>query len=174
MGQSTDAILFYGYCWSEEAELWDQDQYDEWFEVVAKRRGATSPWDFYRNSGAEAEHNQLPYDQRTEPYEAWKIEVGFDALYEEWKTTLAAIKAEHPEISVGSHCSCDYPMPYICISSTEQRAWRGSPVSFNPAEMALNENNTNWRGYLAMFVEALDIDVSDAQGPGWFLVSNWC
>lgn len=174
MGQSTDAILFYGYCWDDEAELWDRGRYDEWPVVVAKRRGITSPWDFYRDSGVEAEHRALPYASQDAAYESWSAEVGFEAMLTEWKAALNAIKAEHPNVSVGSHCSCDCPMPYISITDTEQTAWSGSPVTFDPRMMTLKEDNTNWRGYLAMFVEALDIDVSDAQGPDWFLVSNRC
>lgn len=174
MGQSTDAILFYGYCWSEETELWDDDRNGEWYEVVAKRRGITNPWDFYRDSGALAEHDLLPYKEQGPAYEAWKNDVGFQAMLDEWDGIKNAIKAEHPEISVGSHCSCDYPVPYICIADTEQTAGRGYPVTFDPSKMAQKEDNTNWRGALAKFVEELDIHISDADGPGWFLVSNWC
>lgn len=174
MGQSTDAIMAYGYVWDDETELWDDDRYDEWPEFVAEQRGHTSPWDFYRESGAEAEHSNLPYQSQRLAFEAWEEEVGFKAMLREWKSALETIKAEHPEISVKSHCSCDYPMPYICVTDTEQRASRGYPVAFDPEKMAQNEEIHNWQGYLAMFVEALDIDISGAQGPGWFLVSNWC
>lgn len=172
MSQSTDAILFYGYCWDEEAELWDRDDHDEWNEAVAKRRGFNSPWDLYRDSGAEAEHNRLPYGERAAPYQAWKESVGFEALYEAWKETLRIIKAEHPTISVESHCSCDYPMPYICISETNQRAWRGTPVTVDVLKM--QSETAEWDAQLDNFADALDIDLADAQGPGWFLVSNWC
>lgn len=174
MGQSTDAIFFYGYCWNEEAELWDKDRYDEWYEAAAKRRDIPSPWDFYRDSGAETEHGLLPYKDQTAAYEAWKDAVGFESMLAGWDAAKDSIKAEHPHINVGSHCSCDCPMPYICIVGTEQRAWRGRPTTFDPAMMVLDQDNTNWDGWLANFVEALDIDVTDAQGPGWFLVSNWC
>lgn len=174
MSQSTDAILFYGYCWDDETELWDKDQHDEWYEALAKRRGITSPWDFYRDSGAETEHGLLPYKDQKVAYEAWKIDVGFEPMLTEWDSVKDAIEAEHPDISVGSHCSCDYPMPYVCIAVTKQRASRGSPVAFDPSNMALDEDIINWLDPLGKFVEALDIDVSNAEGPGWFLVSNWC
>lgn len=173
MGQSTNAILFYGYVWDEEAELWDRDRYDEWFEVLAKRRGITSPWYFYRESGAEAIHNGLPFGQHSAAYEAWKEKVGFEAMLEEWDGIKSAIKAEHPTIGVASHCSCDYPMPYIYISETGRTATRGFPEALDLTKMP-PAGLHKWDVELNDFIDALEIDVSDAQGPGWFLVSNWC
>lgn len=110
MGQSTDAILFYGYCWEDEHILFDN-----------------------------AEPGAQP---------------------------------EYENIGVGSHCSCDYPMPFIYIEDTKLRAWRGRPV-----EVTFNHippSTIEWDESLSRFVEDLDIDVSEASGPGWFLVSMWC
>lgn len=174
MGQSTDAILAYGYVWGDEASLFNEDEGDEWVEALAVRRGIPNPWTLYRDSGAQADHNALPYVQQEPAYESWKVSVGFDALLEDWDSARKAIKAEHPDISVGFHCSCDFPMPYICIASTKQQAGRGYPVTFDPRTMALEQDNINWLGYLAMFTDALGIDLTEAQGPDWFLVSNWC
>lgn len=172
MGQSTNAILFYGYCWSEEdTQLFGEDEDDTWEEVLAVRRGATNPWTFYRESGAEAQHNTLPYGpQQDAAYNAWKEEVGFEEMYETWAATTKAIKSEY-NVEVSSHCSCDYPMPYIYTHETEAR--RGFPQSIDIAE--LNQSPINyWNDELARFVKELDIDISEAEGPGWFLVSNWC
>lgn len=174
MGQSTDAILFYGYVWDDEdAEPWDDYRNDEWYEAVAKRRGITSPWDFYRDSGAEAQHGALPYQQQEPAYESWKNKVGFEAMLTEWNDVKDSIKAEHPTIDVSSHCSCDYPMPYICISETERTARRGFPEALDLTKMP-PAGQHKWDVELNNFVKALDIDILDAQGPGWFLVSNWC
>lgn len=173
MGQSTDAILFYGYVWDEEAELWDRGRHDEWPVVVANRRGITNPWDFYTDSGAEADHNALPYEQQKKAYYYWEQSVGFKAMLDEWEASLAAIKTEHPTITVSSHCSCDCPMPFVCISETERTARRGFPVALDLTKMS-PAGQHKWDVELDDFVKALDIDVSDANGPGWFLVSNWC
>lgn len=172
MGQSTDAILFYGYAWSEETQLWDNDRYDEWEEVLATRRGIKNPWDMYRESGAEAEHSQLPYPQQRPAFEAWKEANGFDALLEEWRAAKEAIKSEF-NVDTASHCSCDYPMPYVYIPSSKFLAWRGDPTTIPLSD--LNDENTDaWNDSLTEFVQAMEIDISDAEGPGWFLVSNWC
>lgn len=175
MGQSTDAILFYGYCWSDEDTIFEFDNEDEWYEVLAVRRGADNPWAFYKESGAETEHMLLPYAQQSVAYEAWKVEVGFDSLYETWKATTDAIKVEF-NVEIGTHCSCDYPMPYIAIPSTETRAYRGGPKRLEHPSVYPNgyEDSDEWNAELKRFVEELDIDVSDAEGPGWFLVSMWC
>jgi hypothetical protein len=173
MGQSIDAILFYGLVWDEEAELWENDRHDEWIVALAKRRGITSPWDFYRDSGAEAEHQSLRYEDQKKAYYYWKESVDFESMLKEWDLALKAIRAEHPSITVGSHCSCDYPMPFICVGETYQRAWRGTPVGVNMPQMA-QANTIRWNDQLNDFIKALDIDISDAKGPGWFLVSNWC
>lgn len=37
MGQSTDAYLFYGFCWDDEEELFEDG--DEWFDTLARKRG---------------------------------------------------------------------------------------------------------------------------------------
>ncbi len=172
MGQSTNAILFYGYVWDDETDLWDRDDHDYWFEAVAKRRGISSPWDFYRESGAEAQHNALRYEDQKNAYYYWKEQVGFEALLAEWDAAKDAIKAEHPSIDVGSHCSCDFPMPYIFVSDTKQNASRGYPVAVDTDKVS--DTRPEWDEALTAFVTDLDIDISEAQGPGWFLVSNWC
>lgn len=173
MGQSTDAILFYGYCWGEEHELFEEDEDSgEWAEIVAKRRGISNPWDFYRSSGAERQHSDLPYAKQDEAYKTWEKEVGFDEMLDTWNEEKNKIKAEYEGISVSSHCSCSYPMPYIYIESTDLRASRGYPVEVTLDH--ITPPTAEWDDSLARFVDDLDIDISEASGPGWFLVSMWC
>jgi hypothetical protein len=173
MGQSTDAYLFYGLCWNDEAELLDDNPDDEWDEIVARREGHTSPWDLYRDSGAEDEHETLPYSERQAAYEAWKRSIGFEDLYNQWSSVRDEIKSRYSGISISSHCSCDYPRPYIDSDESESQARRGSPQQIDP--VTLNSAPTDvWDKALDRFVNDLEIDISEAQGPGWFLVSNWC
>jgi hypothetical protein len=168
MGQSTDGIIFYGYCWEEEAELFEENEEEshEWPEIVAMRRGLTKPWSLYQAPPG------LRYDEENAHFKAWQQEVGFDALYKVWSEQIAAIKAEYGGVIVSSHCSCDYPMPYIAIARTELTAWRGSPIEITTDHFV--GDTTNWDLTLETFVNELGIDISDAKGPGWFLVSNWC
>lgn len=106
MGQSTDAILFYGYVWdNDEAEM------------------------------PEAAKNLYGKDE---------------------------------PVLLSSHCSGDYPMPYVYMQSTEIRAWRGSPKPVVSLDV-----QSDWNSKLTTFIERFEIDTSDAKGPGWFLVSMW-
>ena len=179
MGQSTDAYLFYGYCWNEERDLLHNDPNDEtaWYEIIANREGHRSPYDLYRMSGREAEDNQLPYAERSAAFQAWKEEVGFEDLYAEWKDVTDEIKSRYDGIDISSHCSCDYPMPYIYVVESEHRAWRGEGVQLDMEQWVRWQQPgvySAWEQNLNKFVTDLGIDTSDAEGPGWFLVSNWC
>lgn len=177
MGQSTDAILFYGYCWDDEgATLIGQDEDDEseWEEVIAVREGHTNPWDLYRSSGAEAEHMKLPYGpQRDAAFDEWKKSFDFDSLTEKWYAAKAEIKDRY-KVAISSHCSCEYPMPYIYVTGTKTRASRGYPKQIDPAKMDTQDYPWQWDDALSTFTDDLGIDLSGAKGPGWFLVSNWC
>jgi hypothetical protein len=122
MGQSTDAILFYGYCWFDE-------------------------------------HGDFTDD--------------------DWETSKQG--KEEFGVEIGSHCSCDYPMPYIYISESEQRASRGDPERVNTEMVAAPHDVTaGWDNQLRAFIAKHQISLDKReyedgpQGPGWFLVSNWC
>lgn len=180
MGQSTDGILFYGYVWADEGvRLFpDEDDNGYWYNALARRRGHLDPWQYYRTSGAEAEHASLRYEEQRGAYERWKAEVGFQALLDVWDAVIKSIKAEF-SADISSHCSCDYPMPYIYIRGTKVTAYRGSAVEIPVAAIAESPLD-EWNAELDRFIEALAIDMSEPeygdgpQGPGWFLVSNWC
>jgi len=173
MGQSTNAILFYGYCWDDEGYSLLDESEDEWDEIVARREGHTSPWDLYRDSGAEAEHESLPYAERDAAYKAWKQTVRFDSLYKIWTSTRDDIKARFGGVNISSHCSCDYPMPYIYIERSKTTASRGFPKQIDPSGFS-GVPTATWNMKLKKFTDDLNIDLSEAEGPGWFLVSNWC
>lgn len=179
MGQSTDAILFYGYTWPDEhGPLFDDEGERDWEEVLAVRRGISNPWAFYKDSGTEAAHNDLPYKDQRHAYEAWKAEVGFDALLAEWDAAKEAVKSEF-NVRVSSHCSCDFPIPYIYIKGTEIRASRGFAEEVDVIRLT-EAPFDEWNDELDRFIAELDIDMSTPEygdppvGPGWFLVSNWC
>lgn len=122
MGQSTDAHLFYGYCWEGEG--------DE------------------------------PFGEGVDIYD----------ISEESKKLFG--------VGIRSHCSCDYPVPYIYVSGTKTTAWRGSPQEIDPASMQVD--TAEWDEKLADFVAHYNVSLSAPEwgeapkGPGWFLVSNKC
>lgn len=120
MGQSTNAILFYGYCWSDEVD------------------------------------GDLTSEERWEISEEGRKEFG---------------------VEIGTHCSCDCPMPYIFISESETTARRGFPQRI---VMEHPHGQHKWDVQLHDFITKYGISLDkpeygDApQGPGWFLVSDWC
>ena len=183
MGQSTDAILFYGYCWNDEgvqllgiSDGEDEESEYEWNEILAVREGHKNPWDFYRESGAEAEYERLPYSEREAAYKAWKERVGFDDMLEQWRSVCKSIKSRY-NVDISTHCSCEYPMPYIYIEESKHRAWRGEGKQLDMAQWERWQQPgvyATWEQNLNRFVADLGIDLSEAEGPGWFLVSNWC
>lgn len=200
MGQSTDAILFYGYTWTEEAEPEELFGEDEWWEKVARRRGIASPYDNYPTEGEMLTFGRqyAPAPQAKNGGQArWQIEQHYkefarkvwsfanDDAYTRWRSAEDEIRSEFG-CDVGTHCSCDYPIPYIYVMESRVVAIRGYPkeldmhrllhVSLDPFKGRL------WTDLLDRFLEELEVEFPDpndeyankVQGPGWFLVSNWC
>lgn len=171
MGQSTDAILFYGYCWDEEtARPWtigkDDDEDDEecWEERYAKARGLERPSTPY------------PYPERTVPrtrennYSDTPTDYSADELaaielYRQFWDAKRKL-AEQSACMVDTHCSADYPMPYVCIRASRLVSNRGdmTPVT----SLAVDPT---WREKLDTFCALLGIIPKGE--PGWFLVSDW-
>lgn len=152
MGVSTDAILFYGYCWDEEwAGLLPSDEEggDEakWPKVILRRRGVANPWDSYPSEESRAA------DRRAE----------LDA----WYAAKAAVKEEYG-CDIGRHCSGDCPMPFVSVGKVYE-ARRGYPE-----EVASLEVGADWGERLERFMADLGIARPDGQdAPRWWLVSYW-
>lgn len=87
MGQSTDAILFFGVCFEEGFEFpWSSEEDDEdWEDYAAKKLGVQPP--------------QAPWDESMpgvkEDYRRY------------WKECREAV--EKLECEIGRHCYIDYP-----------------------------------------------------------------
>lgn len=148
MGQSTDAVLAYGYAWqSDDVDLLNthnddtEDDYEEWEETVLRRRGITRG----------------------------------DEDYGAWRERVKAVREEYG-VSIGSHCSCEYPIPYIYVIGTRYQAYRGMAKVIEIVEQPTRE----WDAKLQKFIDDLGISLEDPEygdpvvGPGWFLVSMWC
>lgn len=180
MGQSTNAILFYGYCWNEEGDIFsegentedDEDvERDEWSHRVAKKRGHMDPWNSYPRDEIET----LPYyrEQRAAG-EKW-AEDNRQAL-DKWHEVIKAIEAEFG-VDVGYHCSCDCPMSYVFVVASCTTARRGYPEKINPNAI-LDPGATevmDWNERLDKWFKELGVSKPPGQdAPGWWLVSHWC
>lgn len=165
MGQSTDAILFYGYCWTEEtARPWSigrddsgDGEDDGWEERYARALGTPAP------TSAYPETRDRMGRQRTDLSPAEQSVVADYSAY--WDRQRALVEASC--CAVGTHCSGDCPMPYVFITTSEIRTWRG-----HMNEVKSLAVGSDWNDKLAAFCKTMGIDVAAMQ-PAWWLVSNW-
>ena len=171
MGVSTDAMLFYGYVWEDEAELIgsvseDDDEAEddeaEWAEIIAARRGILNPWcDFPQDI------ERLPYDQQRAAGERWTDE--HRAELDAWSAATKAISEEYG-VEIDHHGSGEWRVPVVKIAGVGHTASRGYPHQLTAADLAVDPE---WDGKLRRFITDLGIDASEARGPGWFVASWW-
>lgn len=149
MGVSTDALLVYGYVWDDETDLLgsEDDGDHAWEEIIAKRRGLTDPW---------ASH---PGGHRPDWVEAHRAEI--DA----WNEAKKAIEIEYG-VEIDQHGSDQWSVPIIKITGAGYRARRGYPQKLVTRDLIADPD---WDAKLQRFITDLNIDTSEAKGPGWFL-----
>ena len=167
MGVSTDALLVYGYVWDDEVDLFgteDEEADDdlEWSEIIARQRGIPNPWDAYPQ---EFEH--LPYTERRAKGDEWVA--AHDAELDAWRAARKAIEDEYG-VEIDQHGSDQWSCPVVKVAGAGHRAYRGDVHAVEAADLNINPE---WRTKLQRFVDDLGIDVNEAAGPGWFLLSWW-
>ncbi len=161
MGVSTDAILFYGYAWSDQADLVPFLPEDGgWEELIARRRGHVNPWDEWVEPAP-----QMTYAARERLSKKWSDDNR--TRLDGWYKAKADVKAEFG-VDIHSHCSGDYPMPYIAVNDSHLCASRG-----NPQEVEKLQVGPDWNDKLIRFAAELGIALPEG-GPKWWLVSYWC
>ena len=162
MGVSTDAVLVYGYVWKDEdTELFEDDD-REWDEILLTRRGMQSPWDAFPE-GLES----LPYAEQNAAAGRWKAEHRADL--DAWYAAKKAIRAEYG-VEIDQYCSGECSIPIIKIEGAGYTVARGDVQELTAADLTIDPE---WDRKLSKFAEDLEIDLSEAQGPGWFLASWW-
>ena len=148
MGVSTDAILFFGYCWDEEGE--------PFADLIEKEKEASGLEDDYDLD----DFILLKYGFREPP----EKEYGADpSKKEEW---AAYFKDKHEflgkiGIEIIRHCHCDVTM--YGIASSKYEASRGNPES-------VEHLFTGNRDELDEFCKKLGVEIPEG-GPKWWLVS---
>lgn len=139
MGQSTDAIIAFGFDLGE-----DLSDFKGLTEARKHEDGFTAGFD--EMIGIK------PY--KTE---------GWVSFAEDER-----IRAEAP-VALIRHCSVDYPMYFLAVPGTEQRASRGDPVDL---EKRLPEISS---GQLSAFISwcmKYEIELPRS-GPSWHIFSDW-
>lgn len=149
MGQSTDAYVFYGYCWDDEDTEFGTDM-SETVKAILAERGHADPWDGcpdgsnYRTYAAAHESEFAAYRELEKQVEE---ELGVD-----WD----------------SHCSDGCPMPLLFIPGTKTTAWRGSPRPVTSIDV-----DPAWKPRLDAFLESQGIEAPSGENqPGWW-VASW-
>lgn len=148
MGRSAKAILFYGFCWTEETDSpwnigfkynqWDEKE-EDWKERYASRSGVTPP--------AEVK----PYP--TKPYQKYfnaKLDL-IDAL----------------PVGIDFHCDVDCRMPFVFVKNSRLSNYGGDMTEITSLEV-----KPEWEAQLREFCEFMGIDVKDMK-PTWWMVSYW-
>lgn len=167
MGVSTDAKLVYGYVWEDELALLpfvdeESGEQDEWQEVIAARRGIKDPWTEFPE-----ELDRLPYPEAERAGDEWTA--AHSAEVAAWDDALKAITEEYG-VGIDRHGSSEWTVPVVKIDAAGKTAARGYPQELTAADLAVDPE---WDGRLRQFVTDLNIDTSEAKGPGWFLASWW-
>jgi hypothetical protein len=156
MGQSTDAILFYGYCWDEEeVEIWEDGQKNEDGEDEdAEERYA-------RMSGVERPTAEYP-ERDDSSVSAEGVRAAFSAYWDKKRAINKAVGVE-----VGHHCSGEYPIPFVAVTGSLLRATRGYPEKVTSLSVG-----DDWDAKLGAYCALMGIKPSQEK-PGWWLVSMW-
>ena len=148
MGQSTDAILAFGFDLGEELPdrlleaggSYEDEGADgfEWQKVAASLAGLAPP------------------------AEEWSEET--KAQWREHWAACRAAEAAHP-LTIIDHCSGDYPMRFLAVNGTCQRASRGNPhaIEIPPIDPSSIEA-------LRSFCETFGIEWRE---PKWHIFSMW-
>lgn len=139
MGQSTDAIIAFGFDLGEDVSD---------IEAFAEAED--------HEDGLQGFFDEM-IDIKPYKTEGW---ISFDED--------RRIRAEAP-VALIRHCSADYPMYFLAVPGTEQRASRGSPVDL---EKRLPEISS---GQLSAFISwcmKYEIELPRS-GPSWHIFSDW-
>jgi hypothetical protein len=140
--------------------------YGYWFE-----EGMEFPW----SDDEELDWESYVATRRGATYDAESPE-----YFEQYQRQQEVIKSL--PVTLGTHCSGEYPMWYLAIKASEQVARRGSPKSINPHAMAAFGGNLprlstpSWNDQLIAFADEFKLPRPGQDGAseiGWWLASYW-
>ena len=162
MGVSTNGIVFYGFLINE-----DEDEAFEQFAPLFNRITGRSDEDADEDADEdEGVYVDVDVDEIVAKLYGWD---GENPQYcFEWEN-------EHPSpITIGMHCSHEYPMYYVAIKASEVTAYRGHPKSLNEVlSIQPKLGEPTWNDLLCDFCERAGITPPPSDKFGWFVVSMW-
>lgn len=158
MGQSTNAMLNYGYSFGGGDSAWEIAETGEYGELAV---------DWFNDEGEDESDDEGGF-----------IEQAFKRLYEaipdapevryDWEREDLVKK--HYGVWFESHCSGDYPM--WMLTTYETTAYRGDCDVIDWRTLDEQRQREDWDGKLARAIEVLGVTPKQAQ-PAWLLASYW-
>lgn len=150
MSISSDGQICYGVAFEEDYEFpWGEEDIEDWW--IEKLRFQHS-FELFDESG-----EYLPEFHPRPPEE--KINQYFGERREFLKQNPLPVK-------LVLHCSYDYPMYILAVSSSFLHTVRGYPEKFDPQNLTISEEE---KKNLLDFCERYNLQYTD--GPSWFLSS---
>lgn len=163
MGVSTDAILFWGYCWTDEDRLpWMTDDDDESVDNTSDG-GQDDPEERYAVAcGVPRPTVEFPENEHDNSAKAKAARAEY---LEFWDKRDNVYKRAGCKLVY--HCSDECTMHGVAITASVLEASRG-----NPEQVKSLETYPEWEQKLAAFCDKMGINVKK-QKPKWWLVSYW-
>jgi hypothetical protein len=169
---SVDAILFYGYLWSDEEDDGEiacaihsetdpsKCSSNDWDSVVYARRGHLNPWSNF------TEDERLPYAERQAATARWVEEnrEAIDRLHKE----QAEIRAEFG-VSLSSHGHYDCSVPHLLVVGTKQTVSFTEGLALAPSMLAVDPD---WRDRLDKWLAEFGIAAPQPE-PKWWMVAHY-
>ncbi len=165
MGQSTDGQICFGVLFPDGVEFpWDKEadgDHEEWWRKVQGYEEPFSPWD----EKGEYAKGFTRDDPRIDKY--FEHRRAFD-------------KAHPFPAELVNVCHIDSPIWILAVPSTCKTARRGYPEAFDPASLAVTEQDVaKLKTFLAEHIKfdpeefSHDKDFDATLTPKWYLSSYW-
>jgi hypothetical protein len=154
MGQSTNAILAYGYDLGGENDGWNVNEADEY-------GGLRLGWWNGNEDFIEAAKERLLAELAGLTETDWQA----DGYFERKREAEAQLG-----VKFASYCSADYPM--WLLAATTITVHRGDVKMLDLAALQQEPAENGWDAKLAGALTALGLTPNQKQ-PGWLLVSDW-
>jgi len=168
MGVSTDAILFYGYCWDAEDtpnpwKIEDDNEDDDWETCYARAKGCLPPTTPYPERTVqptrENGYNSTPKDYSNAEKKIIKEHTAY------WEAKRKIVEAS--PCLVDRHCSASCPMGYVAVRVSVTCSNRGFPHEITSLAV-----DPAWKDQLVEFCATLSIKTKGMKAA-WWLVSDW-
>lgn len=180
MGESTDAILFYGYCWDDETDRpWeigsennspDDDDADEddktdkdWKDRYARTKGCLPPSTAFPGRMVTPTREN-GWSSTPKDYSAEEQSI-IDQHTAYWAAKRELVDAA--VCCIDTHCSGECPMPFVAMKASQTTSWRGHMMEITSLAV-----DPSWDAELAAFCATMGIK-TDGKKVAWWLVSNW-